>query len=172
VPDSAHYTGELERGIVVVNGIARRGRRLGADVFQRVREQVPLDLVGMMSEEMGGLGEVKHDHLQAFEARYRFFFNPIRYTSLGLSVCEAMMAGMPIVGLATTEMVTAVENGVSGYVDTNVNNLIEIMKELLRNPEEARRLGDGARRYAQERFNIQRFAHDWDMTFSSVVEGK
>ena len=56
---------------------------------------------------------------------YRFVFNPIRYTSLGLAVLEAMMIGIPIVGLATTEMVTVVENGVSGYLDTNVDNLIE-----------------------------------------------
>jgi glycosyltransferase involved in cell wall biosynthesis len=162
VPDGVRYTGELDRGIVVVNGIARRGRRLGADVFAKVREQVPLDLVGMLSEEAGGIGEVKHDRLPAFEARYRFFFNPIRYTSLGLAVCEAMMCGMPVIGLATTEMVTAVRNGVSGYVDTNVDNLIAMMKELINSPEEARRLGEGARRYAQERFNITRFAHDWD----------
>jgi len=40
----------------------------------------------------------------------RFFFNPIRYTSLGLAVCEAMMVGMPIIGLATTEMATTVQN--------------------------------------------------------------
>jgi glycosyltransferase involved in cell wall biosynthesis len=163
------YTGELERGIVVVNGMARRGRRLGADVFERVRRDVPLDLIGMLSEEAGGLGEVKHGGLHAFEARYRFFFNPIRYTSLGLAVCEAMMIGMPIIGLATTEMPTVVENGVSGYVDTNVEALIERMKQLLRDPAEARRLGEGARRHALERFDIGRFARDWDSIFAEVA---
>jgi glycosyltransferase involved in cell wall biosynthesis len=169
IPDDARYTGELDKGIVVVNGIARRGRRLGADVFAKVREQVPLDLVGMLSEEAGGIGEVKLQYLHAFEARYRFFFNPIRYTSLGLAVCEAMMCGMPIIGLATTEMVTAVQNGVSGYVDTNVDNLIACMKDLICNPEEARRLGEGARLYALERFNIARFAHDWDCALERVM---
>jgi hypothetical protein len=33
VPDRARYTGELARGITVVNGLAQRGRRLGLDVF-------------------------------------------------------------------------------------------------------------------------------------------
>ncbi|HZQ85858.1 MAG TPA: hypothetical protein VFA83_13510, partial [Acidimicrobiales bacterium] len=58
VPDAAQWTGEVERGIVVVNHIRRRGRRLGADLFEHARRRVPLDLVGMASTEAGGLGEV------------------------------------------------------------------------------------------------------------------
>ena len=112
---------------------------------------------------------MKHENLAAFETRYRFFFNPIRYTSLGLAVCEAMMCGMPVLGLATTEMVTAIENGVSGYVDTNIDNLVSVMRELIAHPDEARRLGEGARRYARERFNIVRFAHDWDQAFKRAT---
>jgi glycosyltransferase involved in cell wall biosynthesis len=169
VPEGIHYTGELERGLVVINNLRSRGRRLGADIFARVREQVPLDLTGMGASELDGLGEVPHRQLPAFEARYRFFFNPIRYTSLGLAVIEAMMIGMPIIGLATTEMVTTIENGVSGYVDTNVDRLIEAMQQLLANPAEARRLGQGARRYARERFNIERFSRDWDEAFRWVT---
>jgi hypothetical protein len=162
VPEHVRYGGELARGIVVVNHLARRGRRLGADVFEQARADVPLDLVGMAAEESGGIGEVPHDRLPEYVARYRFFFNPIRYTSLGLAVLEAMMIGVPIVGLATTEMATAIENGVSGYVDTDVRRLVERMRELLADPAEARRLGEGARRVARARFNVERFAGDWD----------
>jgi glycosyltransferase involved in cell wall biosynthesis len=162
VPDDVRYTGELQRGIVVVNHLARRGRRLGADVFERVKQEVPLDLVGMAAEESGGLGEVPHDRLPAHVARYRFFFNPIRYTSLGLAVLEAMMLGVPIVGLATTEMATTIENGVSGYVHTDVGRVIAGMHNLLSDPDEARRLGEGARQVARARFSIERFARDWD----------
>jgi len=169
VPPDVRYSGELERGLVVVNGLAGRGRRLGADVVARVRQEVPLDLVGMGSEKAGGLGEVPHDRLPAFEAPYRFFFNPIRYTSLGLAVCEAMMIGMPILGLATTEMVTAVENGVSGHVHTDVRTLVDRMHELLADPAEAHRLGEGARRQARERFRIERFVDDWLDVFRLVT---
>ncbi|MFP3344721.1 hypothetical protein R0J87_19785, partial [Halomonas sp. SIMBA_159] len=85
VPEGVRYTGELERGIVVVNHLAQRGRRLGADVFADVRTRVPLDLVGMDAERLDGIGEVGNLDLAAFTARYRFFFNPIRWTSLGLA---------------------------------------------------------------------------------------
>lgn len=169
VPEGVQYTGELERGIAVVNNPGRRGRRLGPDVYEQVNQQVPLDLVGMNSLELGGLGEVLPMELAAFECRYRFFFNPIRYTSLGLAVCEAMMLGMPVLGLATTEMATAVQNGVSGFVDTDVAKLIEHMRRLLVDPAEARRLGEGARIYALERFNIRRFVRDWEAAFAEVA---
>jgi glycosyltransferase involved in cell wall biosynthesis len=168
-PRGVDYSGELERGIVVVNHLARRGRRLGRDVFERVRRDVPLDLVGMGAEELGGLGEVQHDRLFATAARYRFFFNPIRYTSLGLAVIEAMMVGLPIVGLATTEMATAIVNGVTGFVDTRVERLVERMRELLRDPYEARKLGAAARVAARERFNIHRFVADWNAAFAAVT---
>ena len=169
VPEGVQYTGELDRGLVVVNGLRSRGRRLGLDVYDRVRQDVPLDLVGMGAAELDGLGEIPHAQLPTFQAPYRFFFNPIRYTSLGLAVCEAMMLGMPIVGLATTELATVVENGVSGYVDTNVDRLVQVMQTLLGDRQQAQQLGAGARRCAQERFSIQRFTHDWDRAFERVT---
>lgn len=170
VPDGIRYSGELNRGIVVVNNLRSRGRRLGADLFQLVRDRLPLDLVGMDAESLGGLGEVPLPQLAAFQSHYRFFFNPIRYTSLGLAVCEAMMIGMPIVGLATTEMAMVIENGVSGYVDTNPVRLVEVMTHLLQHPADAKRWGEGAYRVAQERFHIRRFVQDWEAAFARVTD--
>ncbi|HEX2604049.1 MAG TPA: glycosyltransferase family 4 protein [Oxalicibacterium sp.] len=169
VPDNVRYRGNLERGLVVINNLATRGRRLGGDVFARAREQVPLDLVGMGAEALGGLGEVQHDRLPAFTADYRFVFNPIRYTSLGLAVIEAMMIGVPMVALATTEMATVIENGRSGFADTNVPALIDRMHDLLRDPELARRIGEQGRQRAMERFNIGRFVSDWHAVLAEVT---
>jgi glycosyltransferase involved in cell wall biosynthesis len=169
VPETVRYRGERERGLVVINNLATRGRRLGGDVFAEVRKQVPLDLVGMGSETLGGLGEVQHDRLPSFSADYRFVFNPIRYTSLGLAVIEAMMAGVPMVALATTEMTTVIENGRSGFVDTNVSALVDGMRLLLRDPALARQLGEQGRQRAIERFNIRRFVADWNAALADVT---
>lgn len=162
VPPGVACSHELARGLVIVNHLAQRGRRVGADVFARVREQVPLDLIGMASRDCGGLGEVDHAELSPFCARYRFLFNPIRYTSLGLAVIEAMMIGLPVVGLATTELATVIEDGVSGYIDTDVDRLVACMQDLLADATLAARLGRGARRRACERFHIGRFIADWN----------
>ena len=160
VPDDAQYRGRLARGIVVVNNLVRRGRRVGADIYHRARGQVPLDLVGMGSTAAGGLGEVAPPELPHFEARYRFFFNPIRYTSLGLAVCEAMAVGLPIVALATTEMVSVVDNGVTGWASTDPEVLINHMQRLVQDRDEAAELGSAAKKMAVARFGIERFARE------------
>ena len=169
VPPEVDYVGDRPEGIVVVNHLQKRGRRLGVDVFEQARSQVPLALVGMGSLELGGLGEVANLDLAATMARYRFFFNPIRYTSLGLSVIEAMMVGLPIVGLATTELPTVIASGTNGFVDTRLDRLVDAMRALIDYPALARQWGDAARKTALERFSITRFAADWDRLLRSVA---
>lgn len=169
-PNNVNYTGALRKGLTIVNNLLPRGRRLGLDVYQQVRREIPLELIGMgWNEVPGGIGEVSHSELFQFAAQYRFLFNPIRYTSLGLAVLEAMSVGVPVVGLATTEMVTAVQNGVNGFVSTNVAELLDFMQQLLDDVELARRLSNGARSVAAERFNITRFVDDWSRTFEQVI---
>lgn len=163
-----NYSGQLDKGIVVINNLPSRGRLLGLDVFLEVRKHIPLDLVGMGTGELG-LGEVLHPQLPEFISRYRFFFNPIRYTSLGLAVCEAMMMGIPVVGLATTELATIIDNGRSGYIHTDVNYLINQMKLLLADAEHARKLGAAGRETASPKFNISRFTHQWEQLFLAVI---
>ncbi len=171
VPDAVRYRGDRTEGIVVVNHLRERGRRLGADVFESVRRRVPLALVGMGSEAIGGIGEVPNLELASFVSRYRFFFNPIRYTSLGLSVLEAMTIGMPVVALATTELPTVIRNGVNGYADTNVDRLVDVMRTLLDDPALARRWGEAARADALARFSIGRFADEWTHCLTALVRG-
>ncbi len=162
------YSGELEKGIVVINNIEKRGRRLGLDIFLEVQKHVPLDLVGMGAERLG-LGEVLHPELPEFLSKYRFFFNPIRFTSLGLAVCEVMTMGIPVVGLATTELASVIKNGETGIIHTDINYLITAMKDLLSNPEKARQIGAAGKQMAQKRFDIKRFNTDWLCVFNQAI---
>ena len=163
------WTGDMARGLVVINDIGTRGRRIGRDIYERMRARVPLDLVGMGSREYGGLGEVSRVDLPAFSARYRFFFHPVRYTSFGMAVCEALMIGMPVVSLATTEMPSVLEDGRSGVIGTDPEHLIEGAEALLRDRDLAARLGAAGQAVARERFSIDRFAAHWDRAFRDVT---
>ncbi len=165
-----NYSGELERGIVVVNNLATRGRRVGADIYQWAQSAMPLDLIGMGSEALpGGRGEVDNMQVPAYIARYRFFFTPIRYASLGLSLVEAMMAGLPVVGIAATELPYVIQNGVNGYVDHRPFALLDVCQKLLKDPDLARQWGQAAQRTAQERFGMARYADDWQRVLCELT---
>ena len=166
------WTGELDCGLVVANHLLQRGRRLGVDVYLEAFAQVPLRLVGMASSDLaeyGGTGEVPQFELPHVLATHRFLFNPIRHTSLGLAVIEAMMAGLPVVGLATTELVTVITSGRNGYIDTRMPRLLEVMHLLLRDRGLAAEWGREGQRTACERFGIGRFVNDWMRVFDEVA---
>lgn len=161
VPD-VPWTGEREAAVTVVNNLYGRGRRLGPDVFDDVAARVPVDLAGMNGQaHPRWLGDVRLSELHRRLPEYRAFFNPIRYTSMGLAVCEAMALGLPVVGLATTEMASAVQNGVSGWVSTDPRTLAGHLRRLLADRDEAAELSAGARTAAQERFGLDRFVAEW-----------
>lgn len=164
-----HYQGRRESGITVINGMQKRPRIAGYDIFLLARQQVPLEAAGMDTEELGGLGDVPYRDLHRLVADYRFLFSPIRYTSLPLAVIEAMTIGMPVVALATTELPTVISHGETGYVSCNVAELIDYMRLLLADREEAFRLGRNAQAVARERFSLERFIRDWNAAFALVT---
>jgi hypothetical protein len=169
VDPSIQATGELAKGAVLCNEIGRRGRAVGLDIFLQAREQVPLDLMGIDSEALGGVGDVPYPELHRQLAAYRFLFSPMRATSLPLAVIEAMTIGLPVVALATTELPTVVEDGVTGYVSCDVDYLIDRMRGLVEDPTLARRLGANARAVAQQRFGLDRFARDWNAAIARAI---
>lgn len=166
------YSGELERGITVINGPQRRPRIAGYDLFLSARERVPLDAAGMQTEEFGGRGDIPYRDLHREVARYRFLFSPIRYTSLPLAVIEGLTLGMPVVALATTELPTVIQDGVTGFVSCDLETLIERMRALLADRALAQRIGANARELAHERFSLERFARDWNEAFALVTDAQ
>ena len=164
------YSGELNKGVVIVNHLHQRGKKLGADIFEKVSKEIPLDLIGMGTKEYGGLGEVMHPQMPGYIGKYRFCFNPIRWTSLGLAVLEAMGAGLPVVALATTEYTTVIKDGYNGFIHTDVDYLIEKMKVLLADTKLAKTLGNAARKTVETRFNIDRFNAAWEGVFRLAIQ--
>ena len=171
VPNGVRWSGDLARGIVVVNELRKRGRRLGADLVERARARLPIDVAGMSSsEDWAGLGDLPRPELNARMAAYRFFFHPARYTSFGMAVCEAMAIGQPVVALATTEMPTVIQDGRNGFASTDPSHLERAMADLLDDRGLAMRIGAAGRETALERFSMDRFARDWTRVFEEAIE--
>jgi hypothetical protein len=162
------YEGTLPRAAVVVNEPARRGRPVGADLLPRFRAAAPIDLFGFDSEVLGGRGDLVQSQLHVELARRRVYVHTHRWTSLGLSLLEAMHLGIPVVALATTEVPRAVPDG-CGFVSNDVEELVEAVRLLIADPERARAVGRLGRREVRRRYGLERFLDDWDRVLKEVA---
>ena len=162
------YSGELERAAAVINEPQRRGRVTGTDLLGFFARSVPVDLFGMGAGALGGVEDVPQALLHDEMACRRVYLHPIRWTSLGLSLLEAMHLGMPVVALATTEVPEAVPPE-AGVVSNRLDVLAEALGRLVRDPEEARVMGKAAREAALARFGLARFLDDWDRVLAEVT---
>ena len=102
-------------------------------------------------------------------ARRRVYVHPVRWTSLGLSLLEAMHLGMPVVALATTEAHEAVPPG-AGACSTDVDGLVRELRALVAEPDRARALGAAARTHVLGRYGLPRFLADWDGVLDRALE--
>jgi hypothetical protein len=179
VDPGERWTGALERAAVVTNEPVRRGRTVGADLLPGFAEAAPLDVFGMGLaglHEAYGLDPARvalHDDppqaaMHAELARRRVYVHPVRWTSLGLALIEAMHLGMPVVALATTEVVEAVPEG-AGVLSTRPECLHAAVRRYLADPDAARLAGKVARAAALERYGLDRFLGDWDRLLEEVT---
>ena len=101
--------------------------------------------------------------------RRRVYLHPYRWTSLGLSLIEAMMLGMPVVAVAATEAVRAVPPE-AGVVSTDLDELTDAAARYLADPDLARETGRHARRHALARFSHEAFLANWDAVLSEAAD--
>ncbi len=179
VPDPGHrYTGELAHAAVVVNEPVRRGRAVGTDLVLGFARHQPIDVFGIdahllrtlpgVPPELTTVEGLDQERLHAEMARRRVYLHPNRWTSLGLSLVEAMLLGMPVVVVASTESAVAVPAG-TGIVSTRPDELAAGLRKLCHDVDLARAVGEDARAHALRRFDLRRFLRDWDAVLSDVV---
>ncbi|HZG04033.1 MAG TPA: glycosyltransferase [Streptomyces sp.] len=172
------WTGELARAAVVVNEPLRRGRTTGTDLLPHFARTAPLDVFGMRTEgvaERLGLPPDRcrsHDlpqrELHRAMARRRVYVHPVRWTSLGLSLLEAMHLGMPVVALDTTEASEAVPEG-AGVLSNRLDVLTDAVRGFIADPAHAREVGGRAREAALARYGLSRFLDDWERLTKEVT---
>ncbi|WP_030763000.1 glycosyltransferase [Streptomyces sp. NRRL F-2664] len=178
IVDPGHlYTGVLPRAAVVTNEPIRRGRYTGTDLLPELARAAPLDVFGMrtqgIAEHLGlpdercRAHELPQRELHTAMAQRRVYLHPVRWTSLGLSLLEAMHLGMPVVALAATEAVEAVLPG-TGVLSTRPEVLARALVHYLNEPQAAAEDGARARQAALERYGLKRFLADWERLMTEV----
>ena len=162
------YGGHMQRAAAVINEPVRRGRVTGTDLLETFSRALPVDLFGMGASALGGTESLVQDELHDALAERRVYLHPIRWTSLGLSLLEAMHLGMPVVALATTEVCEAVPSQ-AGFVSNDIEVLLDGLRLLANDREEAVSRGKAAREAALDRYGLDRFLREWDEVLARVA---
>jgi glycosyltransferase involved in cell wall biosynthesis len=177
VPDYGNrYTGRLDSLAVCVNEPLRRWRVAGTDIAAQVAGQHPVAFFGMGTEQVGELvpsGLAGYDNLSQGELHQRLpmhlaYLHPYRWTSLGLSLVEAMTLGMPVLALAATAAPESVPPQ-AGLIASDPAALAAMARHWLADRDDARAAGQAARAHALRRFGLQRFLDEWDHVFKEVT---
>lgn len=177
VDPGKRYSGDVVASGVVVNEPVRRARIAGTDLLPALGAVGPVDVFGMgvdeLPSELGRPGwlevheDVPQDKMHELLARRRCYVHPFRWTSLGLSLIEAMALGMPVVALATTEVPDTVTPS-CGVVTNDLGELTAAIRWLFDEPAAAAAMGDAARARALDRHGLVRFLEDWDRLLEAL----
>ena len=178
VPDpGARYVGDLDRAAFVVNEPVRRDRLVGTDLIPFVAPHVGVDVFGIDGDlliaarpeaDLRWGGNLAQQELWNAVADDRVYLHLNRWTSLGLSLIEAMLMGMPVAVLAMTEAASLPPE--IGVVSSDLDRLRRRVEELIKDPDEARHCGRLARTVALERFGLAAFLRGWDEAYEQAVE--
>ena len=113
------------------------------------------------------------DNMPSVLSSLTLFVSAARSEPFGLSIVEAMAAGLPVVATASEGASEIIEDGHSGKlvpVD-DPESLAQTIIDLLDDSAERSRLGRNAQLAAQQRFSVARMASDTEHVYQAVLAG-
>jgi Glycosyl transferases group 1 len=182
IVDPGHlYTGRIAAAATMINEPVRRNRVVGTDLLGALSQGAPIDVWGIGTDELNqpdhrvtgvtGRGDLPHAELLEQVAARRVYVHTARWTSLGLSLIEAMFLGMPVVCVGST-MVPLVVPGEAGVVSADVTTLTNAVTAFVTDAAAATVAGKAAREFALAHFSLERFLSDWDLLIDALCAGK
>lgn len=111
------------------------------------------------------------DDIPSMLSSLTIFVSAARSEPFGLSIVEAMAAGLPVVAAASEGALEIIEDGGNGKLVPldDPESLAEAINNLLDDPHERSRLGHNAQIAARQRFSLARMASDTERVYREVL---
>ena len=111
------------------------------------------------------------DDIRSVLSSLTLFVSAARSEPFGLSIVEAMAAGLPVVATASEGAMEIVEDGVTGRLVPldDPESLAEAIDALLDDPAECSRLGHNAHLTARQDYSLARMARDTERIYREVL---
>ncbi|MDR1031568.1 MAG: glycosyltransferase family 4 protein [Holosporales bacterium] len=102
------------------------------------------------------------------------FVMPSRFEGFPNALCEAMLAGLPVIYSNISGADELIKPGETGLLinSGDVHQLVESMKMLIENPELRDQLGSNAKKHIQDNYAADKIATQWEMLFQDLLEAR
>lgn len=135
--------------------------------FRDVKEKVDIVHIG------NDIKFSSYEEYRKYLGESLVYFNPTKHSPMPRSRTEAMLAGACIVSTPFHDWEKYIENGKNGFIISgdDVEEAVEILKWLQRNPTKAQEIGEAGRRTAMYHFSPERYRRDWQEVIKRVLDG-
>ncbi|MBI3814218.1 MAG: glycosyltransferase [Nitrospinae bacterium] len=182
--DYGGYHGSEKKVLRVGNFMKRRDIMLGYSIQQKIlnselhnsqssifnlQSSIPNTLLGLNEPSDGGRFTESWDDLKECYRSHRVYLNTTVdgfEDGYNLSSLEAMATGMPVATIANST--SPIIDGYNGYISNDTEYLSERIKHLFESPEDAKKLGENARKTVERDFNIKDFVEKWNGVFEKL----
>jgi trehalose synthase len=137
----------------------------GAQVLAEVRECAEGDPDIHVLE----LPPTSHLEINALQRASTLVIQKSLKEGFGLTVSEALWKGKPVIAGAVGGIPLQIRHKYSGVLTNSVEGTAYWMKQLLQNPEFARRLGENGREHVRDNFLLTRHLRDYLLLFVSLA---
>jgi glycosyltransferase involved in cell wall biosynthesis len=113
-----------------------------------------------VSDRVRMMGRVSDSELRLAVASADVLVSTSTYEGFGLTIVEAMAAGLPVIAVAVGGVVDIVVDGVTGHLVPagDVAGIADRLARLAADPAAARAMGEAGRQRAEDRFTLDRLA--------------
>lgn len=112
---------------------------------------------------------INYNDMPSFYNNTKVYVQTSVVETWGLAITEAMSCGIPVVSTNVGAISEQVTNGTEGYLCNNKDQMIDRIKYLLENPDEARQMGLNGRKKVLENFTMDKYLDNILKAYDTVL---
>ena len=181
--DYGPWNGNIKKVLSVAQSMKARGNYCGWEIFSKISERIPCQLVGYSNKNAGDLWIGKDLSYEELIEVYKdfgvYFYTGTKPASYCLNFIEAWMSGIPVVAVGPMlgnmkeelyEVHELITYGKDGYWADSSDSIMNICKMLLEDDKLAKSISKSGRAKAIEIFDENKIKFQWKDFFNTFYE--
>lgn len=174
-PSTTYKKGVLTLGKSMQEGPHYRGYALYQDVMKEFDKRFMSSSLNvgepspLYSKNSNYYAHAKYQNYIDNIRGYSIYFNPTIRSPMPRSRGEAMMCGLVTVSANNHDVEMFIKNGINGFYSNNPAELRDYLLYLLKNPEQAQKIGKQGRLTAMDIFNHSKYLSSWEKIIQQMA---